>query len=513
VEDGQPLSIERGRQRALLGYLLLRANEVVPQDRLVDALWGEAPPASAVTALHGYVSRLRRVLGPDRLETQAPGYRLRVAPDELDVHRFRELLAQDRHNEALALWRGPPLADPAFEDFAQSDIARLEELRLCALEGRFEHALTDGRHADVAGELAAAVREHPLRERLARQLMLALYRSGRQADALAVYRETRTTLVQELGLEPGEELRELERRVLAHDPALDRGRRDRTDLPGSLTSFVGRRHELEQVRSLVSRPGLRLVTLTGAGGTGKTRLALEAARAVAEEFADGARFVPLAAVADPGLLPEAIARALGLDQSRGQSIEDTLKVFLADRELLLVLDNLEHLLAATPLATELLAAAPGVTILATSRTHLNLYGETEYAVPPLSAREDAVALFADRARAVREDFAVTDVVAEICARLDGLPLAIELAAARVRRTGGDPRSAGPAARAADRRSPRRPRAPADVARHAAVELRPAGARGAAPVRAARRVRRWMDRRRRSRRVRWRARAVAVARRQ
>ncbi len=358
---------------------------------------------------------------------------LRVEPDELDLYRFRELLAQDRQREALALWRGPALADLAFEDFAQSEIARLEELRLSAMEGRFEHELADGRHAELVGELAAAVRAHPLRERLAGQLMLALYRSGRQAEALDAYRDARTTLVEELGLEPGEELSELQRRILVHDPALDFTRNSRrTELPASVTSFVGRRRELEEVRALVARPGVRLLTLTGAGGTGKTRLALEVARGVAGEFADGARFVPLAAVAKPELVPAGIAEALGLQQNRGQSIEDALKAFLADRELLLVLDNLEHLLEATPLATELLAAAPELTILATSRTHLNLYGETEYAVPPLSAREDAVTLFADRAAAVRPDFAVTDVVAEICARLDGLPLAIELAAARVR---------------------------------------------------------------------------------
>jgi predicted ATPase len=262
--------------------------------------------------------------------------------------------------------------------------------------------------------------------------MLALYRSGRQADALAAYRDARTTLVEELGLEPGEELSHLQRRILAHDPALLRGSRARTELPCSLTSFVGRGRELEQVRALVVRAGVRLLTLTGAGGVGKTRLALEIAREVAGEFADGARFVPVAAVAQPGLVPQAIAQALAVDQSGGQSIEDALKAFLVDRELLLVLDNLEHVLEATPFATELLAAAPGLTILATSRTHLDLYGETEYAVPPLSAREEAVALFADRAAAVRPDFAVTDVVADICARLDGLPLAIELAAARVR---------------------------------------------------------------------------------
>ena len=248
VENGRVVSIERGRQRSLLGCLLLRANDV---------------------------SRLRRLLGAHRLETRPPGYLLRVAPDELDLHRFHELVAQDRYGDALALWRGPALADLAFEDFAQSEIARLEELRLSALEGRFAHELAAGRHAELVGELAAAVRAHPLRERHGGQLMLALYRSGRQAEALAAYGDARATLVEELGLEPGEELGGLQRRILVHDPALDLvagGRR--TTLPASLTSFVGRRRELEQVRALVTRPSVRLLTLTGAGGTGKTRLAL-----------------------------------------------------------------------------------------------------------------------------------------------------------------------------------------------------------------------------------------------
>ena len=433
MEDGRALSIERGRQRALLGCLLLRANEVVAQDRLVDALWGESPPATAVTKLHGHVSRLRRVLGAGRLETRPPGYVLRVEPGELDLHRFRELLAHDRHGEALALWRGEALADLAFEDFARTEIVRLEELRVSALEARFEHELAAGHHSELAGELAAAVRAYPLRERIAGQLMLALYRSGRQAEALAAYHDARTSLIEELGLEPGEELGLLQRRILVHDPALDHTRPSRrAELPASVTSFVGRTRELEQIGALVMRPGVRLVTLTGAGGTGKTRLALEVARGVAGEFADGARFAPLAAVAAPEVVPHAIADALALHQSSGQAIEDALKAFLADRELLLVLDNLEHLLEAAPLATELLAAAPRVTILATSRTHLNLYGESEYPVPPLSAREEAVALFADRAAAVRPGFQVTDAVAEICARVDGLPLAIELAAARTR---------------------------------------------------------------------------------
>ena len=221
------------------------------------------------------------------------------------------------------------------------------------------------------------------------------------------------------------------------------------------------------MRALVVRPGVRLLTLTGAGGTGKTRLALEVARAGRRRVR---RRGPLRAAGGRGgaasSCPTRSPRRSALHQSRGQSIEDALKAFLAERELLLVLDNLEHLLDATPLATELLAAAPGLTILATSRTHLNLYGETEYAVPPLSAREEAVALFADRAaaRAARTSPS-RDVVAEICARLDGLPLAIELAAARIRTLApaGDPRPPGAAAGAADRRSARRPRPPADAA--------------------------------------------------
>src|SRR5262249_2218286 len=161
--------------------------------QLVNVLWGESPPATAVTALHGYVSRLRRVLGDGRLETRHPGYVLRVAPDELDLHRFHALLEQGRHVEALALWRGPPLADLAFGDFAQRESARLEELRLSAVEARFEHDLAGGRHAALVGELAEAVRTYPLRERLAGQLMLALYRSGRQAEALDAYRDARAT--------------------------------------------------------------------------------------------------------------------------------------------------------------------------------------------------------------------------------------------------------------------------------------------------------------------------------
>jgi predicted ATPase len=454
VEDGHALPLGRGKQRAVLALLVLRANEVVAQDSLVDELWGGSPPPTASTALHGYVSRLRRLLGPARLETRPPGYVLRLEQGELDLHRCRQLVERSHYRKALGLWRGPTLADVAFEPFARSEIERIEELRLATLESALEDDLAHGRHVELVGELEALVAQHPLRERFTAQLMVALYRSGRQADALEAYRATRTWLVAELGLEPGESLRRLQRQILDHDRALDavpgiRRRARRTNLPAPATSFVGRARELDQARRLLSRSEARLLTLTGAGGTGKTRLALELARERTDDLADGVWFVPLAPVSDPALVPSAVARALGVQQSRGQSIADALADFLRERELLLVLDNLEHLLDAAELAGELLAVAPGLTILATSRVHLNLYGEFEFGVPPLVlpdmrelprleflAELDAIRLFVERAHAVKPSFELTSAnaaaVAQICARLDGLPLAIELAAARVR---------------------------------------------------------------------------------
>ena len=232
---GQPLDVGSGKQQALLALLLLRAGETVSTDRLIDALWGESAPPSALNSVHIYVSRLRKALGNGRLETRGHGYALAVEPDELDVARFERLLAESRQllaideatraaetlRAALNLWRGPPLADYAAEPFAQGEIARLEELRLSALEERIEADLALGRHAELVPELEALVREHPLRERLRAQLMFALYRSGRQADSLAAYQQARRTLAEELGLEPGRRLQELERAILRQDAALD----------------------------------------------------------------------------------------------------------------------------------------------------------------------------------------------------------------------------------------------------------------------------------------------------
>jgi DNA-binding SARP family transcriptional activator len=233
VANGSSVALGGAKQRALLAMLLLHANEVVSTERLIDELWGESPPATVTKSIHVYVSRLRKELGEERLVTRSPGYVLRVEPSELDLRRFEALLAEARDGdgdaattartlrEALDLWRGAPLADLAYEPFAQPEIARLEELRWAALEARIDAELACGRHAELVGELQALIAEHPLRERLHGQLMLALYRSGRQADALETYRGARELLLDELGLEPSEELKRLEAAILRQDPELE----------------------------------------------------------------------------------------------------------------------------------------------------------------------------------------------------------------------------------------------------------------------------------------------------
>ena len=220
VQEGRAVALGGARQRALLAILLTRANEVVSTDRLIDDLWGDTPPKTAANTIQFYVSQLRKALGADRIVTRAPGYAIRVEAEELDLEVFERLAADGEPRDALALWRGAPLADFAYEAFAQSEIARLEELRLAVFEQRIDADLAEGRHTELVGELERLVAEHPLRERLRGQLMLALYRAGRQAEALEAYQATRRALVDELGIEPGPALQELERAILRQDPAL-----------------------------------------------------------------------------------------------------------------------------------------------------------------------------------------------------------------------------------------------------------------------------------------------------
>ncbi|GAA3216666.1 BTAD domain-containing putative transcriptional regulator [Nonomuraea helvata] len=473
-EDGEPVTLGGPRVRALLTLLALHAGRIVGAEQLVDGMYGPRPPEGVANALQSQVSRLRRALGRELVEFHPAGYRLVADPQEVDARRF-ELLAQAGRQalaagdpgraatllrEALDLWRGAPLADAPH---AEAAAAALEELRLAATEDRVQADLDLGRHRELVAELRQLTTAHPLRERLSAQLMRALYGSGRQAEALTVYDEARKVLDEELGVEPGAELAAAHLAVLRADPALGApaapAPRQRRGLRAQLTSFVGRDEEIEQVGTRLRAN--RLVTLLGPGGAGKTRLAIEAA----ERAAGDVCFVPLAPVSDGGDVPRAVLAALdirdtlmyGPDRPAVDPVT-RLVTALADRQVLMVLDNCEHLVAATAeLADALLAACPGLRVLATGREALGITGESILPVAPLRlppaeagnssgdptgnptgnpTEYPAVRLFADRAAAVRPGFAVdADNAAEvvrICRALDGLPLAIELAAARLR---------------------------------------------------------------------------------
>ena len=449
TSDGEPAALGGQKQRALLAALLLASNRVVSSDHLIDAVWGEAPPETARNTIQVYISQLRKLLPVGALETVPPGYRLAVDPATVDLFEFVRLGEEGRSaltagdaagganrlRAALALWRGAPLADLAGLPFAQAEIRRLEELRLVALEERIEADLGLGRHGQLVPELELLVAEHPLRERLRAQLMLAFYRAGRQTDALAVYQRARATLVDELGIEPGESLRTLERAILVHDPSLSLiqpGPLAPRRVPVPAQPLLGRERELAAVAALLRSEGTRLLTLTGIGGIGKTRLALELTRRLATEFRDRAAVALLGSLEDPGLVARTILEALALPES-GRDPEKEITGALAGAHLLLLVDNFEQLLPAAPLLARLLEGCPGLTLIVTSRAPLHIAGEHEFAVPPL-AEDEAAELFVTCAHAANPSFVLSEqnaaAVAELCERLDGLPLAIELAAAR-----------------------------------------------------------------------------------
>ncbi len=430
--DGLRVDLGGPLPRRLVTALLAAEGRTVGEDALAETIWAGAPPASFSVSLQAYVSRLRRAFGGEReaLERSGDGYRLAVA--ETDAVRFaagvgrgRELLAADRPGEALrafdaalGLWRGEAYAD--LTDAAAPLRARLAELRSVAHEERLAALLAVGDAPGAVGELESAVRAEPYRERRWELLIVALYRSGRQADSLAALRRVRARLADDLGIDPGPALQDLEARLLAQDPALllPAGRKP---LNRPLSSFLGRRAELALLADLAT--SRRLVTLVGPGGAGKTRLAVEYA-ADAHPW-----FVRLADIADPDLVPAAVAEAAGVKGS-------ALTAALADRHGLLVLDNCEHLVdAVADLVLELLAACPSVRVLATSREPLGVDGEHLLPVAPLPAA-DAVDLLTDRIAAIRPgwrpDAAESGQLARLATALDGIPLALELAAARAR---------------------------------------------------------------------------------
>jgi predicted ATPase/DNA-binding SARP family transcriptional activator len=463
-DAGDLVPVAGARLRDLIARLALAGGRPVSTSALADAVWGGDPPADLANALQTLVSRARRALGgASAVEQSAAGYRLAVAPDDVDALRFERLAADGNAEAALKLWRGPAALDDV-GDFAAPYARRLADLRLDASTGWLAHELEAGRAAAHVTELEALAVANPLNEKVIALLMRALADTGRQAEALAAYERLRGRLAEELGIDPGAELRAVHLEVLRGkvrgvpdggdrfggegSGRGDRGRtRRRTNVRAQLTSFVGREDEVSRVGEALGI--YRLVTLVGPGGAGKTRLATEiAAQFTAPDriWPDGIWMAELASVTDAADVPQAVLGSVGLRESRltldgaqrvtSRDAQTRLLDGLADARALLVLDNCEHLIdACAHLADTLLAHSPGLRIVATSREPLGIVGESLLPVPPLET-DPAVRLFADRAAAVSPGFALDTgtlpLVADIVRRLDGLPLAIELAAARLR---------------------------------------------------------------------------------
>ena len=472
VDVGSP------RHREVLAALVVDVGRVVSTDALLERVWGDAGRGASTSNLHAVISRLRTRLesaGRDlRIATVSPGYRLE-ADGAVDADVFQQLVARAGSSysagdheaahadleQGLGLWRGPAYADIRLP-FAEVEAARLEGQRLAACELLVDVELAMGRTRAALDRLPALVAEHPLRESFRRQLMLALYRSGRQAEALEVYADLREQLADELGIDPAPALHELHQRILEQDSDLGAHVSDpvpvvapaaarttapmwHSDVVVPVDDLVGRERDVAQLVDLLTTAGQRLVTVTGVGGVGKTRLAHAVAEACRPAFADGVAVVSLVPLSDPDLVLPTVGRALGLTSVEGLDPLDSVVAHLRSRELLVVVDNLEHLVEAGTALAQLVALCPRVRLLVTSRTTLRVRGELHYQLAPLElpgedadleelAQSSAVALFVDSAARVAPGFAIDEdnagAVAAICRRLAGIPLALELAAAR-----------------------------------------------------------------------------------
>jgi predicted ATPase/DNA-binding SARP family transcriptional activator len=462
TDDGVLADVPGARLRGLLIALALEPGHAVPKATLVDWIWGERPPPGAANALQRLVSRLRKALPEGLVEGQADGYRLRVEPDAVDAVRFERLVGQARNDEdprrvrllreALALWRGAAMQDVGLQESAAFDAAvtRLEGLRLTALEDRFDAEVSLGHGAGLVTELTDLVAAHPVRERLVAALMRALVATGRDTEALLVYQRTREALADALGVDPSPELSALHVALLRGEL----GRREenrKTNLRAELTSYVGKDADVAAVRELIAEH--RLTTLIGPGGSGKTRLATETARTLLGDLPDGAWLVELAAIGADGDVAQSALAGLGLRDALlggtpNAELTDRLIAAIREREVLLILDNCEHVIeSAAVFADRVLGECRRLRILATSREPLGITGEALWLVEPLALPErdaspgeiessPAVQLLRDRAGAVRRDLAVDartlSTMVRVCRALDGLPLAIELAAAGLR---------------------------------------------------------------------------------
>jgi predicted ATPase/DNA-binding SARP family transcriptional activator len=467
--DGETIAVTSPTQRAILALLLIHRNEVLSADRMIEEIWGDDESRPRPKSLQFHISKLRDALDPARtsgkdgvIKTHPAGYVLDVADDQVDAADFERLvkaaegtetgdLSEQRAilDDGLSLWRGRVLDGVPELQSARAEAERLGELWLHTMERRIDLDLALGRHDGLVAEIEVLVQQYPLRESLWGQLVLALYRCDRQAEALRAFQQAREQLIQELGIEPSSALRDLETRVLRQDPSLDFTNEEPeaypNNIPVSISSFVGRESELSSLKRLIAEH--RLVTVTGIGGVGKTRHAVQVANDPDVRRHDGTWLVELGGLANPSLVVQAVRSVVDAPLLSGTSVVESLIEHLQTRDALLVLDNCEHVIAdAADLAQTLLSTCPHLRMIATSREALRVPGEVSWSVPPLAfpptgepfdldEPPEALSLFAERARAVDVDFAldsdnVQDVVA-ICRHLDGLPLAIELAAACV----------------------------------------------------------------------------------